>query len=42
MVVHDLHVAGGKAENPGFQILAAEKIDTALAFLAALRHFQNI
>jgi hypothetical protein len=37
-----LDVAGGEAKNPGFQILAAEKIDAALAFLAFLGHFQNL
>jgi hypothetical protein len=39
MVVHALHVAGRKVENPGFEILSPEKIHAPLSLLPVFGRF---
>jgi hypothetical protein len=42
MVVHALHVAGRKNQDPGFEVFSSEEIQAAVAFLSFLSLFQNI
>jgi hypothetical protein len=42
MVVHSLHVAGWKNQDPSIEILPAVKIHATLAFFSFLCHLENV
>jgi hypothetical protein len=42
MVVHELHVARWKKQDPGLQVLSSEEIQAPVAFLSFLCLLGNI